>query len=132
MAAKSSMLARKTFTLTTLSMVVPAPSRIAVRFFMHWCCNHRLATAKISHRDLPVGVSCTYGVRLDVTVNDLHRHRVHWHGAGAEDHAIGDDGLAVDARQGLGSLIGEDGGLGRGHICWLLVGGWCARLGKGC
>lgn len=48
---------------------------------------------------------------LNVTVDDFHGHRVHGNGAGAEDHAIGDDGLAVDAGQGLRGLIGENGGL---------------------
>lgn len=33
--------------------------------------------------------------------------------SGHEDHAVGDDGLAVDAGEGLGGLLGEDGGLGR-------------------
>ncbi len=57
---------------------------------------------------------CTYSVSLDVARNQLHRLGVHGDGARHEDHAIGLDGLAVDAGKRLGSLVSEDSSLG-GH-----------------
>lgn len=61
----------------------------------------------------------TYGVSLDVAGNQLHGDGVHGHGARDKDHAIGLDGLAVDAGQRLGGVRGENGLLSR-H-----VGLWC-------
>lgn len=49
----------------------------------------------------------TYSVRLDVAVNELAGLSVHGDSAGAEDHAIGNNGLGVDAGKRLGSLVGE-------------------------
>lgn len=57
----------------------------------------------------------TYSVSLNVARNQLHRLGVHGHGSRYENHAIGLDGLAVDAGKRLGSLVGEDRSLGRGH-----------------
>lgn len=54
------------------------------------------------------GSSTTYGVSLNVAVDQLASLSVHGNSAGDEDHAIGLDGLAVDTRKGLGSLVGED------------------------
>lgn len=51
----------------------------------------------------------TYGVSLDVTGNQLHGDGVHGHGARDKDEAVGLDGLAVDAGEGLGGVGGEDG-----------------------
>lgn len=64
------------------------------------------------------GTRCTYRVSLDVARNQLHGLGVHGHGARDENHAIGLDGLAVNARERLGSLVGEDSSLG-GHCVWL-------------
>lgn len=55
----------------------------------------------------------TYGVGLDIAVDQFASHGIHRHCTGAVHDAIGDDGLGVDARQGLGGLVGEHGGLGR-------------------
>ena len=52
---------------------------------------------------------------LDATLDDLAGLSVHGNGAGAVDKAAGLDGLAVDARERLGSRGGEDGGLLGGH-----------------
>lgn len=57
----------------------------------------------------------SYSVSLDITGNQLHGLGVHGDGARDKDHAVGLDGLAVDAGEGLGGLVGEDGFLGRGH-----------------
>lgn len=54
---------------------------------------------------------------LDVTRNELHGNGVHGHGARDKDKAVGLDGLAVDAGEGLGSLGGEDGDLLRHCDC---------------
>lgn len=51
---------------------------------------------------------------LDISVNQLASGSVHGDSAGAVDDTIGDNGLGVDAREGLGGLVGENGGLG-GH-----------------
>lgn len=51
---------------------------------------------------------------LDIPINQLAGHRVHGHLAGAVDHAVGDNGLVVDAGERLGSFVGQDGGFG-GH-----------------
>lgn len=52
---------------------------------------------------------------LDVAVDELAGLRAHGDGAGAEDHAVGDDGLGVDARERLGRLVGKSSDLG-GHF----------------
>lgn len=54
-------------------------------------------------------VKKTYRVSLDIAINDLACLRVHGHCAGAVDDTSGHDSLGVDARQGLGGFIGEDG-----------------------
>lgn len=51
---------------------------------------------------------------LDIAINQLASDGVHGDSAGAVDDAIGDDGLGVDPGEGLGGLVGKDGGLG-GH-----------------
>lgn len=63
---------------------------------------------------MPSHADCTYRVSLDVAVNQLAGLGVHGDGAGDEDHAVGLDGLAVDARQRRRGVLGEDGLLG-GH-----------------
>lgn len=50
---------------------------------------------------------------LDITINELHGNGVHGDSAGDEDHAVGLDGLAVDAGERLGGLVGDNGFLGR-------------------
>lgn len=57
----------------------------------------------------------TYSMGFDIALDQLAGGGVHGHGAGAVDHAIGDNGLVVDAGEGLGGFLGEDGGLG-GHF----------------
>jgi hypothetical protein len=52
-------------------------------------------------------------VSLDIAVNQLASLGVHGDGARDKDHAIGLDGLAVDAGERLGSLVSEDSDLGR-------------------
>lgn len=56
----------------------------------------------------------SYSVGLDISVDQLASGSVHRDSAGAVYDTIGDNGLGVDAREGLGGLVGEDGGLG-GH-----------------
>lgn len=56
-----------------------------------------------------------YRVSFDVAVDELAGFGVHGHGAGAVDDTVGDDGLGVDAREGLGGFVGEDRGFG-GHF----------------
>lgn len=51
---------------------------------------------------------------LDVAVNQLASLGVQGNSARDEDHAIGLDGLAVNARERLGSLVGTNSNLG-GH-----------------
>jgi len=53
-------------------------------------------------------------VGLDIAINQLASGSVHGDSAGAVDDAIGNNGLGVDTRKGLGGLVGENGGLG-GH-----------------
>jgi hypothetical protein len=63
-------------------------------------------------------------VRLDVTIDEFHSLSIHRDGAGAEDQAVGDDGLGIDSWQRLGGLVGEDWGFGRGgHCCCEFDGG---------
>lgn len=73
---------------------------------------------------------------LDVAGNDLARLSIHGHSARHKNKAIRLYGLAVDAGQGLGSLVGHDGGLlghcrwGRDRVCYsvgrdlVIIGGW--------
>ena len=42
---------------------------------------------------------------LNVAIDQLHGYRVHGYGAGAVDHAIADDGLGVDSREGFGGFV---------------------------
>jgi hypothetical protein len=108
------MLERKTLTLTTFSRLEPAASRMADRFLMHWCWQlSQHPERNISEISSQHGER-TYGVSLDVAVDQLASLSVHGDGAGDEDHAIGLDGLAVDARERLGSLVGENSNFG-GH-----------------
>lgn len=55
---------------------------------------------------------------LDVSVDELACCWIKCDGAGAEDLAGSDDGLRVDAWEGLGGLVGEDGCLG--HFCFVV------------
>jgi hypothetical protein len=99
-AAKSSMEDKKTFTLTTLSRLDPAASRIAPRFLMHWCCTGKLLVswaATYTYHGL------AHSMCLHVAVNQLHRDRVHWHSSRAVHHSTSLDGLAVDAWERLRS-----------------------------
>lgn len=88
---------------------------------MHWCWEKKSARRfgtillDVESKDGDAR-ACTYRVSLHIAVDDFHRSRVHWDGTRAEDHAIGDDGLAVDTGQRLGGLISQDGGLGGGHV----------------
>lgn len=50
---------------------------------------------------------------LDISLDQLPRLWIHRHRSRAVDHAVGDDGLRVNAREGLGALLGEDSGLVR-------------------
>lgn len=50
---------------------------------------------------------------LDVTGDELHGDGVHGHGARDKDEAVGLDGLAVDAGEGLGGVGGDHGLLSR-------------------
>lgn len=50
---------------------------------------------------------------LDISIDDLPRLWVHGYCTGTVDNASGDNSLGVDARQGLGGFIGQDGGFGR-------------------
>lgn len=65
----------------------------------------------------------SYSVGLHIAINQLAGGSVHGDSAGAVNDAIGDDGLGVDAGEGLGGLIGEDWGLG-GHF------GYVYRVGS--
>lgn len=56
-----------------------------------------------------------YCVRFDIAINDLAGFCVHSYRAGAVDHAVGDNGLGIDAGEGLGGFVGRDGGFG-GHF----------------
>lgn len=56
----------------------------------------------------------SYSVGLNITINQLASGSVHGDSAGAVDDTISDNGLGVDTREGLGGLVGKDGGLG-GH-----------------
>lgn len=61
---------------------------------------------------------------LDITVNQLASLGVHGNGARDKDHAIGLDGLAVDARERLGSLVSEDSNLGSHCDVLRVLMGW--------
>lgn len=52
---------------------------------------------------------------FDIAIDELASDGVHGDRTGAVHHAIGDDGLRVDAGQRLGGLVGEHGSLGR-HV----------------
>lgn len=56
---------------------------------------------------------------LDVTINKLSSLGVHGHGSRAEHHAIGNDGLGIDAWERFGSLVGKSSDLvgHRGRRC---------------
>lgn len=83
---------------------------MADRFLMHWCCRVVVSGACLGEeRSCPLGLwTVTYGVSLDVSVNQLVRLGIHGDGAGDKDEAVGDNGLAVDAGERLGGLVGED------------------------
>lgn len=59
---------------------------------------------------------------LDVAINQLPSLGVHGDSARHEDHAIGDNSLAVDTRERLGGLVGQDGGLGGHCVGWISEG----------
>ena len=52
-------------------------------------------------------------MRLYIAVNELASCGIHRYGTGTVDDAIGNDGLGVNSRKGLGGLVSEDWGLGR-------------------
>jgi hypothetical protein len=49
-------------------------------------------------------------VCLDIARDDLAGDGIHWDGPGDKNKAVCLDGLAVDAGQGLGGLVGDNGG----------------------
>lgn len=73
---------------------------------MHWCWYYQYVSS--SGRD----AYRTDSVSLDISIDNLSSFRIHCHSTGAVDDAAGDNGLGVDARQGLRGLIGQDGGFG--------------------
>ena len=63
--------------------------------------------------------SKTHSVGLDISVDELVRLGVHGNGAGAIHKPASNDGLAVDARKGLGRIGRKDRGLlGRHGDCF--------------
>lgn len=76
-----------------------------------------------------------YRVRFDIAINDLAGFCVHSYRARAVDDTVGDNGLGIDAGEGLGGFVGCDGGFG-GHfdmldiafrsiaLCWGWGCGW--------
>lgn len=62
----------------------------------------------------------THRVSLDITLDQFAGGGVHGHLARTPNEAVGDNGLAVDTRQGFGGIVGRDGLFGR-HYCFVSV-----------
>ena len=60
-------------------------------------------------RDDTFNKTKTYGMSLDISVNQLHGDWVHRNTPRAVDESIGDDSLGVNTRQRLWSLVSQDG-----------------------
>lgn len=55
--------------------------------------------------------TATHGMSLDIARDNLTGLSIHGNSARDKDEAVCLDGLAIDARQGLGGLVSHDGGL---------------------
>lgn len=78
---------------------------------MHWCCGGRELWTVGAEGGREGG---TCGAGLDVSFDEFVGRGVEADLAGAVDRGVGDDGLGVDAREGLGGVFGEDGLFGHG------------------
>jgi len=64
-------------------------------------------------RSITMVILRTHRVNLDISIDNLSCLRVHGYCARTVDNASSDNGLGVDARQGLGGFIGQNRGFGR-------------------
>lgn len=110
------MLDKKTFTLTALSIVVPAASKMTERFLMISCYIPGQRDRALNLN----GQRITYSVGFHITFLNLHGIAVKCNHARAEHQAICDNGLVVDAGEGFWCLCCVDWGFGGHGACGVI------------
>lgn len=108
MAAKLSIVVRKMFTLTTLSMLLPAASRTAERLARHCLCVQTIIRWPDETRGvMPSANGQTYSPVTNTAFYDCLRLGIRANAAGAVYHSLALDGLREEG-QWRGRLVGND------------------------